>query len=144
MRILVTAIVMALAIFPAAAQDFPQSPKAGPPSSLPDAPCDATHADNGDWLLGRWVGPQTKFDFVRQGTDITWVMDRKNSAGEFGWQEGAIINGKVTAVTTCTLRMSAGDDDFVFEGVLTQDGLLYGAAVNKAGRDVRFTLRRAR
>ena len=141
------ALFLTAAALPAAAAEdedrLPQFPKAGPPNPLPEAACDTRRADAGDWLLGRWVGPQTALAFTRGGESITWVMDRKSNAGEFGWTAGAVFDGRVAAVTGCTVRLTAGPDDaFVFEGVLTGEGRLYGYAVNKAGADVRFVLRR--
>jgi hypothetical protein len=146
MRRLAAAILLALAVSPAAAEDeLPKFPKAGPPQPLPEATCDVGKADAGDWLLGGWVAPQTRLTFRRQGADIAWSMDRKGSGGEFGWQEGAVIDGRVAAVSACTLRLVAGTDGaFTFEGVLTEDGRIFGYATNKAGADVRFVLRRER
>ena len=136
-----------VAALPVAAADgdepFPQFPKIRPPQPLPEATCDVQHANGGDWLLGRWVGPQTALAFSRGGDAIAWVLDRKSAAGEFGWAAGATIDGKVAAVTACTVHLIAGPDDaFVFDGVLTEEGRLYGTAVNKAGANVRFVLRR--
>ena len=136
-----------LAALPAAAQDdpdhFPQSPKIGPPRALPEPGCDTSRADGGDWLLGRWVGPQTKLSFGRSGPAITWVLDRASAAGEFGWAPGGTIDGKVASASACSVHLVAGPDDaFVFDGVLTEEGRLYGNAVNKAGANVRFVLRR--
>ncbi len=124
--------------------NLPQFPKIRPPQPLPEAACDTTLANNGDWLLGRWVAPQTRFEFSRAAPAIQWSLDRKGTSDEFGWQSGAIITGTVTTVTGCTARLSAGGDAFVFEGVLTDEGKLYGYATNKAGAAVRFVLRRER
>jgi len=129
---------------------MPQFPKIRPPQPLPEAICDTGRASGGEWLLGRWVGPQTALAFARGsdvqgGGSITWVLDRKSAAGEFGWAPGATIDGKVAAVSPCTVRLVAGPDDaFVLDGVLTDEGRLYGTAVNKDGANVRFVLRRER
>ena len=126
-------------------EPFPQSPKVRPPQSLPEATCDTNRPSGGDWLLGHWVGPQTALAFNRGGEGITWVLDRKSAAGEFGWSAGAIIEGKVAAVTSCTVHLVAGPEGaFQFDGVLSDEGRLYGTAVNKAGANVRFVLRRER
>jgi hypothetical protein len=122
---------------------LPQFPKVRPPSPLPETTCDASRPGGGDWLVGRWVGPQTVLSFSRGANSLAWVLDRKSAAGEFGWAAGGTIEGIVVAATACTVRLTAGPDGaFVFEGVLTEEGRLYGYAVNKAGADVRFTLRR--
>ncbi|MDA8231873.1 MAG: hypothetical protein M0006_11095 [Magnetospirillum sp.] len=136
------AFLVLIAAVPAGAQELPHFPKAGPPEPLPEASCDTAQPSNGDWLLGHWVAPQTRFEFARKGAGIGWVMDRKAEADDFGWRQGGVIEGKVAEITGCTVRLTAGDDDFVFEGVLTGEGKLYGYAVNKAGRNVRFLLRR--
>ncbi len=144
MRRLAAAVLLALAVSPALAQDMPKFPKARPPQPLPDATCDVGKADSGDWLLGGWVAPQTRLTFSRPARDLVWTMDRKGGGGEFGWQEGAVIDGTVAAVSACSVRLVAGGGAFVFEGVLTEDGRIYGYATNKAGTDVRFVLRRER
>ncbi len=145
MRRLAVAVVLALAAVPALAQELPKFPKARPPQPLPEATCDVDRANSGDWLLGGWVAPQTRFHFSRPGKDIVWTMDRKGGGDEFGWQEGATIDGRVAAVSACTLRLVAGPDGaFTFEGVLTEGGMIYGYATNKAGDAVRFVLRRER
>jgi len=136
-----------LASLPALSADgdepLPQSPKIRPPQPLPEATCDTGRANGGDWLLGRWVGPQTALAFNRGGDGIAWVLDRKSAAGEFGWSAAATIDGKVAAVTACTVHLVAGPEGaFQFDGVLSDEGRLYGTAINKAGANVRFVLRR--
>ncbi|HSV29500.1 MAG TPA: hypothetical protein VLL76_08070, partial [Candidatus Omnitrophota bacterium] len=71
MRLPVAAL-LALFAFPAAAEDLPQFPKAGPPQPLPEASCDTALPNNGEWLVGRWVSPQTRWSFARQGQAIAW------------------------------------------------------------------------
>ncbi|MBI5162468.1 MAG: hypothetical protein HY985_01045 [Magnetospirillum sp.] len=145
MRLL--ALVFALAVAaPAVAQELPQFPKAGPPQPVPDAPCDVALPSSGDWLLGRWVAPQTRFEFGRAKEAILWTMERKGGLNEdFGWDKGAAIEGRVVQVSACTVRLTAGEGDaFVFDGVRTDDGKIFGSATNKAGRNVRFVLRRER
>lgn len=142
MRVVVIALLAVLA-FPVAAQELPKFPKAGPPEPLPEPACDTALPNNGEWLVGRWVSPQTKWSFARQGHAIAWTMERKSALSDgFGWQEGTTINGLVDKVTGCTVQMSAGEGKFVFEGVQTDGGKLYGYATNPKGDHVRFTLRR--
>lgn len=129
----------------AADDELPQFPKIGPPQPLPEAPCDTAKASTGDWLIGRWVAPQTKWEFTRQGDAVTWTLDRKGSVNtDFGWQDGARITGTAEAVTGCTVSLVAGQGAFRFEGVLTENGKLFGYATNTKGDNVRFTLRRER
>lgn len=143
MRRILIATLLAGLFFPVGAQELPQFPKAGPPEPLPEAACDTTSANNGEWLVGRWVSPQTKWSFVRQGQAIAWTMERKSALSDgFGWQEGSTITGMVDKVSGCTVTMSAGEGRFVFEGVQTEGGKLYGFATNPKGDRVRFTLRR--
>lgn len=142
--LVIAALALSLAV-PAAAQDLPQGPKAGPPEPLPEAGCDTARANDGAWLLGRWVAPQARWEFSRGDTAIAWTLDHKGSVGSnFGWREGARITGAVTKVTGCTVTLSAGEGAFAFEGVLTESGKLYGFATNAKGDHVRFVLRRER
>lgn len=146
MRCAAVLLAALLTSAPAWADDaLPQFPKLGPPSPLPEAACDTALANNGEWLVGRWVAPQTRWEFTREGGAITWSMDRKgNLNGEFGWQDGTRITGTAEAVTGCTVRLVAGQGAFRFEGVLTDGGRLFGYAANTKGDHVRFTLRRER
>lgn len=141
---LVAAGTLAPLAAPAAAQELPHFPKASPPQPLPDPPCDAARPDGGDWVIGNWVGPQTRLRFTRTAEGIRWTLDRKGAGGEFGWQDGATLDGRVTAASACTLRLEAGGGAFVFDGVRTEDGRIYGFATNRAGATVRFLLRRER
>lgn len=144
MRIAVILAALLVAA-PALAQDFPQGPKAGPPEPLPDAVCDTSLANNGDWLIGRWVGPQAKWEFTRKAETIAWTLERKGGVNQdFGWQDGAVITGIADRTTACTIHLSAGEGAFQFEGVLTEGGKLFGFATNRKGDHVRFTLRRER
>ena len=63
----IVAVSLALIAFslPAFADDLPQGAKAPPPEPLPEASCDATKANSGDWLVGRWVAPYSKWEFQR-------------------------------------------------------------------------------
>lgn len=145
MRLAVILAVALGAAAPAWAQDLPQFPKVGPPEPLPEASCDTTLANGGDWLLGRWVAPQTRWEFTRTGGAIAWTLDRKGgSNADFGWQDGAQITGTVEKATGCTVALTAGQGAFRFEGVLTESGKLYGYATSRKGEVVRFTLRRER
>lgn len=138
------AVLLALAL-PAAAADLPQFPKIGPPQPLPEPSCDVAQASDGAWLLGRWVAPGTRWSFERQGAGIGWTLDRKGTVNEgFGWRDGATITGAVEAVTGCTVALKAGEGAFLFEGVLTDGGKLYGFALTPKGDAVRFVLRRER
>ena len=140
-------VILALTLLaaPALAQELPQFPKIAPPEPLPDAICDTRLANNGEWLLGRWVAPQSRWEFTRAGEGITWTLDRKGGANaDFGWQDGTQITGKAEKVTGCTVELVAGQGAFRFEGVLTDGGRLFGFATNKKGENVRFTLRRER
>lgn len=135
-----------LAAAPAwADENLPQFPKVGPPPPLPEATCDTALANDGGWLVGRWVAPQTRWEFLREGHAIVWVMDRKgNLNGEFGWQDGTRITGTTEQVTGCTVHLVADQGAFRFDGVLTDGGKLFGYATNAKGGNVRFTLRRER
>lgn len=137
------ALALTLA-FPAAAEDLPQFPKIGPPEPLPEAACDTRQANDGAWLLGRWVAPQARWEFLRTDSAIVWTLEQKAKVGNFGWREGAQITGTVTKVSNCTVTLTAGEGAFVFEGVLTDTGKLYGVAINPKGEAVRFVLRRER
>lgn len=140
---LAVALVL-LSALPAVAQDLPQSPKIGPPEPLPDPACDTRIANNGAWLPGRWVAPQARWEFTAKDDGIAWSLDQKAVGASFGWREGARITGMVTKVTGCTLQLSAGEGAFVFEGVLTEAGKIYGFATNPKGEHIRFVLRRER
>ena len=142
MRLIAPLALMLLAT-PALAQELPQFPKAAPPEPLPDAFCDTKAPNSGDWLLGRWVAPQSRWEFTRKGNAIAWVLDRKGGMnGDFGWQDGTQIDGTVEAVSGCTVTLVAGQGAFRFEGVLTESGKLFGFATSRRGEVVRFTLRR--
>lgn len=144
MRLPAFALALLLAA-PALAEDFPKSPKVGPPEPLPEPACDTALANNGQWLLGRWVAPQTRVEFTREADGLAWRMERKGSLNEeFGWRDGAVMSGRVDRATGCTLAMSGGAGAFVFEGVLTDPGKIYGFATNRKGEHVRFVLRRER
>ncbi|HLO76721.1 MAG TPA: hypothetical protein VK196_09740 [Magnetospirillum sp.] len=144
MRVALTLIAL-LAAFPALAEDLPQFPKAAPPEPLPEPFCDTRAANTGDWLLGRWVAPQSRWEFTRSGSGIAWTLDRKGGMNQdFGWQDGTQITGTVEAATGCTVALVAGQGAFRFEGVLTESGKLYGFATSRKGEVVRFTLRRER
>lgn len=147
MRVFLALAALLTVAAPAAFADenLPQFPKIGPPPPLPEAACDTTKANNGDWLVGRWVAPQTKWEFTREAGGIAWGLERKgNLNGEFGWQDGTKIDGTAEAVTACTVHLVAGQGAFRFEGVLTDGGKLFGYATNTKGEHVRFTLRRER
>ncbi|MCR6630025.1 MAG: hypothetical protein NVV74_08220 [Magnetospirillum sp.] len=134
-----------LAATPALAQELPQFPKIAPPEPLPEASCDTSLANNGEWLLGRWVAPQSRWEFSRSGKGIAWTLDRKGGMNaDFGWQDGTQITGTAEQVTGCTVALVAGQGAFRFEGVLTDSGRLFGFATNQKGDSVRFTLRRER
>jgi hypothetical protein len=144
MRILAP-LALLLAAAPALAQELPQFPKVGPPEPLPEAFCDTKQPNSGEWLLGRWVAPQTRWEFNRTEAAISWTLDRKGGMNQdFGWQDGAQITGTTEAVSGCTVTLVAGQGAFRFEGVLTDSGRLYGFATNTKGDMVRFTLRRER
>lgn len=141
------AVILAalVAAVPAWAQELPQFPKIAPPEPLPEAICDTTLANNGEWLLGRWVAPQSRWEFTRSGAAIAWTLERKGSANQdFGWQDGTQITGAAEHVSGCSVVLTAGQGAFRFQGVLTDSGKLYGYATNRKGEVVRFTLRRER
>lgn len=145
--LLLAALLLAAPAFaPLALADdaLPQFPKAGPPQPLPEAGCDTAQASDGAWLLGRWVAPQSRWEFTRDGQAIAWSLERKgNLNGEFGWQDGTRITGTAESVSPCTVHLVAGQGAFRFEGVLL-DGKVFGYAANTKGDHVRFTLRRER
>ena len=143
-----SAVLFAVSL-PVLADDLPQGPKAAPPEPLPEAECDTAKPDNGEWLVGRWVAPYSKWEFRRGGaSDLTWSLDQKPDINRsLGWKEGARIDGKVAAVSACTLRLTAGDGSdvaFSFDGVRTADGKIFGYAVNTSGQQLRWVLRRER
>ncbi|CUW41503.1 conserved protein of unknown function [Magnetospirillum sp. XM-1] len=133
---------------PALAEDLPKGPKAPPPEPLPDATCDTTKADSGEWLLGRWVAPYSKWEFKRDAQGLAWKLEQKPDINrDLGYKQGTVIEGKVEAISPCTLKLTAtenGETTFAFEGVRTEDGKIYGYALNKAGQNARWTLRRER
>lgn len=138
-------LALLLAATPALADDLPQFPKVAPPEPLPEASCDTTLANNGEWLLGRWVAPQARWEFTRAPGGIAWTLERKGGMNaDFGWQDGAQITGAAEKVTGCTVVLVAGQGAFRFEGVLTESGKLFGFATSRKGEVVRFTLRRER
>lgn len=149
-KILILAVLAAAIPALALAEDLPQFPKVAPPEPLPDAVCDTTLASTGDWLIGRWVAPQTRWDFSRNSGGIAWTLERKGGMNsEFGWQDGTQIDGIADKITGCTIHLSAGPQKdgaaaFQFQGVLTEAGKLYGFATNRRGENVRFVLRRER
>ncbi len=77
MRRAALALCCLLISTPALAQDLPKGPKAPPPEPLPDAPCDAAKADSGDWLVGRWVAPFSKWQFKRDAQGLVWKLEKK-------------------------------------------------------------------
>ena len=142
---LLPAALLLAAALPAAAEDLPQFPKVGPPEPLPEAPCDTARPSTGDWLLGRWVAPQARWEFSRSGEGLAWTLERKGGMNsDFGWQDGAQISGTAEKITGCTVSLVAGQGAFHFQGVLTESGKLYGFATGRKGDVVRFTLRRER
>ena len=144
MRVLALALCLCAAS-PAVAQDLPQFPKVGPPGSLPEPVCDTAMANDGQWLVGRWVSPQSRWEFHRQGTSLAWSLDRKGSVNDgLGWSEGSRFDGIVDAISGCTFTLSAGAGQFVMEGVLTDGGKVFGVAANTKGNSARFILRRER
>lgn len=141
------AVTVAALVFaaPVLAQELPQFPKIAPPEPLPEPTCDTGLANNGEWLLGRWVAPQARWEFTRAAGGIVWTLDRKGGMNaDFGWQDGAQISGTAEKVSGCTVTLVAGQGAFRFEGVLTDTGKLYGYATGRKGEVVRFTLRRER
>lgn len=137
-----------LAVPAALAEDLPKGPKAPPPEPLPDATCDTTKADSGDWLVGRWVAPYSKWEFKRDAQGLVWKLEQKPDINrDLGYKQGTVIEGKVEAISACTMKLVAtenGETAFAFEGVRTEDGKIYGYAANKAGQNARWTLRRER
>ncbi|CAA7616271.1 conserved exported hypothetical protein [Candidatus Terasakiella magnetica] len=131
-----------------AADELPQGPKAPPPEPLPEAICDTSIASTGEWLLGRWVAPYAKWQFQASPAGLTFAFEQKPDINRaLGWKDGATFDGKVAAVSPCSLKLVAGDNGeaaFVFEGVRTEDGKIYGFATNKGGQRARWVLRRER
>lgn len=139
------ASLMMVCTVPALAQELPKFPKAGPPGSLPEASCDTTLPNTGSWLLGRWVSPHSRWEFIRQGDGMAWILDRKGSVDDgMGWSAGTRIEGAVTALSACSFTLGAGDGQFTMDGVLTDGGKVYGVASNTKGNTARFLLRRER
>ncbi|MGE5504936.1 MAG: hypothetical protein ACM31L_10980 [Actinomycetota bacterium] len=146
MRLLTLTIALLMAA-PALAQELPQGPKAGPPQPLPDPECDTSLPNNGEWLVGRWVAPLSKWEFTRNGKDLAFRFEQKpGHNAEYGWRDGAVITGTVTKLSGCTVEMGAreGDASFTFEGVQIDGGRIFGYAISTDGKHVRYTLRRER
>ena len=148
-QIVVISLALIAFSLPVFAADLPQGAKAPPPEPLPEASCDATKANSGDWLVGRWVAPYSKWEFQRAAAgDLVWSLEQKPDINRsLGWKDGTRIDGKVAAVSACTLRLTAGDGGavaFAFEGVRTDDGKIFGYAVNTSGQQLRWVLRRER
>ena len=144
-RVLVLVLLVLAAAPPAAAEDLPQFPKIGPPGSLPEAICDTRIANDGEWLLGRWVSPHSRWEFRRQGAALAWSLERKGGVDDgMGWSAGTRIDGTVTAVSGCGFALGAGDGQFAMDGVLTDGGKLFATAANAKGKSARFILRRER
>lgn len=130
---------------PALAQELPKFPKAGPPETMPEPPCDATVANNGDWLVGNWVSPHSRWKFTRQGDGLVWSLDRSGTINDgLGWSAGAHLDGTVGAVSACSFVLDSGNGQFVMNAVFTDGGKIYGAAANANGASARFLLRRER
>jgi len=140
--------VFALAMPALADEDLPQGPKMTPPEPLPEPICDTAKPDTGDWLVGRWVAPYSKWEFSRAEGGLGFRLEQKPDINRsLGWKDGATFTGKVVTVSPCSLRLAAGDNGevaFAFEGVRTDDGKIYGFAVNPAGQQLRWVLRRER
>jgi hypothetical protein len=142
--LLISALLLAA---PAFAEDLPQGPKAGPPEPLPEADCDTSLPNNGEWLLGRWVAPMSKWEFTRSGGGLDFRFEQKQGHNsEYGYRDGAVITGKVAQVSGCTMTLAAGEGDasFGFEGVRIDGGRIFGFARSTDGKHVRYTLRRER
>lgn len=149
MRRAVLVLACLATAFPALADEsLPQGPKAPPPEPLPEPICDTAKPDGGDWLLGRWVAPYSKWEFKRDAKGLAWHLEQKPDINRsLGWKDGTSIDGSVEAVSACSMRLVAGDDGevaFSFDGVRTDDNKIYGYAVNKAGQKLRWVLRRER
>jgi len=148
MRRAALALCCLLTAAPAFAQELPKGPKAPPPEPLPDATCDTAKPDAGDWLVGRWVAPYSKWEFKREAQGLTWTLEQKPDINrDLGYKQGTVIEGKVSELSACTFRLIAvenGETAFDFQGVRTEDGKVYGYATNKAGQGARWTLRRER
>lgn len=126
-------------------QELPQFPKVAPPQSLPEPICDTAHSDGGDWLLGKWVAPQARWEFGRAGGALTWALEQKGDLSpERGWRDGARLSGAVERVSACSVGLSGGEGRFSAEGVLTDSGRLFLIATNPEGAQVRYLLRRER
>ena len=148
MRRAALALCCLLISAPALAEDLPKGPKAPPPEPLPDATCDTAKADSGDWLVGRWVAPFSKWEFKREAQGLVWKLEQKPDINrDLGHKQGTVIEGKVSEISPCTMKLVAtenGETAFAFEGVRTEDGKIYGYALNKAGQNARWILRRER
>jgi len=144
MRIITLVAALLLAV-PAWAEDLPQGPKAAPPEPLPEPQCDVSKPSNGDWLLGRWVAPLTKWEFLRTANGLVWTLDGKAGVNaDFIKQDVVQLNGQISKVTGCTVNLTGGQGRFEFDGVMTDSGKLYGYAHNPEGQTVRYILRRER
>jgi hypothetical protein len=148
MRRAALALCCLFAASSAMAQDLPKGPKAPPPEPLPDATCDTAKADSGDWLVGRWVAPYSKWEFKRETQGLVWKLEQKPDINrDLGYKQGTVIEGKVTEISACTLKLLGsenGETVFSLEGVRTEDGKIYSYATSKSGQSARWTLRRER
>ncbi len=128
---------------PAPEDHLPRFPKAAPPTDpLPAPPCDTGLSSDGQWLIGRWAAPGSRLSFKRRGAVIDWRMGWPTNTFGKGAARGG---GAVASVSRCSVRFgTASGDGFVFHGLLTGTGDLYGYAAEPDGQDVRFLFRRVR
>ncbi len=144
----IAVLLLLASALPVSAEDLPQGAKLGPPEPLPEASCDTSRADAGGWLVGRWVAPYSRWEFSSSSAGLAWRLEQKpdiNAAA--GWKDGATLTGPVQAVSACSMRLVAGEggeEAFTFDGILTDDGKIYGFAVNRSGQRKRWVLRRER
>jgi hypothetical protein len=133
----------AVTMAPAPVDHLPRFPKAGPPSDpLPEPPCDVSHPSDGAWLIGRWTAPGSRLAFLRRGGAIVWRMEWPPRTFGPGTTRGG---GTVAERSGCTVRFGDTETDgFVFRGLLTGTGDLYGYAAPRHGHDVRFLFHRER
>jgi len=122
----------ALAAAPAWSQDLPQGPKLGPPSGLPEAPCDTARPDSGDWLLGTWGSGAARWQVSRGPAGLIWQRG----------EGGPLAQGRVAEVSSCSVVLHDTSGGVALEGVRSPSGAIYAHGPDSGGAAGRWVLRR--
>ncbi len=139
MRLFYAILAGAILVVPAVAEEFPQGPKAGPPSPLPHLMCDSLKAKDKTWLRGIWRTPAGVWRFG----EGTWALERRTGYDlGFDWPGQSKITGTITALDGCSVTLTADEGAFVFEGVHASPDGIFGVATARTGKTLRLTFRR--